>query len=197
MNVCSLIILSPPPPRKLRTGDWSRSRHVCDNLDETSLLRIEYDKLLQYCFNKLTTSCSQACYTLLSCLLQTCYNNLLHHCHDSLGTSRSTSCYKSVNKLLQVRHNKLLSAVRRHLVDKLLVQTCYKSAAGLLQLVRFYVCTFRRQYVQLVMCVYTFLARKILSKTTLKLSRIFYNDYNICFYKLCLKMISHFRDNVV
>jgi hypothetical protein len=96
LNVCSLIILSPPPPRKLRTGDWSRSRHVCDNLDETSLLRIEYDKLLQYCFNKLTTSCSQACYTLLSCLLQTCYNNLLHHCHDSLGTSRSTSCYKSV-----------------------------------------------------------------------------------------------------
>jgi hypothetical protein len=78
---------------------------------------------------------------LLTCLLQTCYNNLLQHCHDSLGTSRSTSCYKSVNKLLQVRHNKLLSAVRRHLVDKLLVQTCYKSAAGLLQVVRFYACT--------------------------------------------------------
>jgi hypothetical protein len=113
---------------------------ACDNLDETSLLRIEYDKLLQYRFNKLATSCSQACYTLLTCLLQTCYNNLLQHCHDSLGTSRSTSCYKSVNKLLQVRHNKLLSAVRRHLVDKLLVQTCYKSAAGLLQVVRFYAC---------------------------------------------------------
>jgi hypothetical protein len=116
---------------------------ACDNLDETSLLRIEYDKLLQYRFNKLATSCSQACYTLLTCLLQTCYNNLLQHCHDSLGTSRSTSCYKSVNKLLQVRHNKLLSAVRRHLVDKLLVQTCYKSAAGLLQVVRFYACSRR------------------------------------------------------
>jgi hypothetical protein len=31
-------------------------------------------------------------------------------------------------------------AVRTHPVDKLLEQHCYKSAAGLLQLVRFYVC---------------------------------------------------------
>jgi hypothetical protein len=31
--------------------------------------------------------------------------------------------------------------VRTHPVDKLLEQRCYKSAAGLLQLVRFYVCT--------------------------------------------------------
>jgi hypothetical protein len=30
--------------------------------------------------------------------------------------------------------------VRTHPVDKLLEQHCYKSAAGLLQLVRFYVC---------------------------------------------------------
>ena len=146
LNVCSLIIFSPHPP-----FHWDRGSSLeppcfdaCDNLDETSLLRIEYDKLLQYRFNKLATSCSQACYTLLTCLLQTCYNNLLQHCHDSLGTRRSTSCYKSVNKLLQVRHNKLLSAVRRHLVDKLLVQTCYKSAAGLLQVVRFYVCNISR-----------------------------------------------------
>jgi hypothetical protein len=32
-------------------------------------------------------------------------------------------------------------AVRTHPVDKLLEQHCYKSAAGLLQLVRFYVCS--------------------------------------------------------
>jgi hypothetical protein len=32
-------------------------------------------------------------------------------------------------------------AVRTHPVDKLLEQHCYKSAAGLLQLVRLYVCT--------------------------------------------------------
>jgi hypothetical protein len=32
-------------------------------------------------------------------------------------------------------------AVRTHPVDKLLEQYCYKSAAGLLQLVRFYVCS--------------------------------------------------------
>jgi hypothetical protein len=31
--------------------------------------------------------------------------------------------------------------VRTHPVDKLLEQHCYKSAAGLLQLVRFYVCS--------------------------------------------------------
>jgi hypothetical protein len=31
-------------------------------------------------------------------------------------------------------------AVRTHPVDKLLEQHCYKPAAGLLQLVRFYVC---------------------------------------------------------
>jgi hypothetical protein len=32
-------------------------------------------------------------------------------------------------------------AVRTHPIDKLLEQHCYKSAAGLLQLVCFYVCT--------------------------------------------------------
>ena len=32
-------------------------------------------------------------------------------------------------------------AVRTHPVDKLLERHCYKSAAGLLQLVRFYVCS--------------------------------------------------------
>jgi hypothetical protein len=31
--------------------------------------------------------------------------------------------------------------MRTHPLDKLLEQHCYKSAAGLLQLVRFYVCT--------------------------------------------------------
>ena len=34
-------------------------------------------------------------------------------------------------------------AVRTHPVDKLLEQHCYKSVAGLLQLVRFYVCNLR------------------------------------------------------
>jgi hypothetical protein len=36
--------------------------------------------------------------------------------------------------------------VRTHPVDKLLEQHCYKSAAGLLQLVRFYVCKIDGQH---------------------------------------------------
>ena len=36
----------------------------------------------------------------------------------------------------------LEQAVRTHPVDKLLEQHCYKSATGLLQLVRFYTCVF-------------------------------------------------------
>jgi hypothetical protein len=64
-----------------------------------------------------------------------------------------SSCYKVVtivelqddNKLLEQLVTSLLSslveqAVRTHPVDKLLEQHSYKSAAGLLQRVRFYVC---------------------------------------------------------
>ena len=61
-----------------------------------------------------------------------------------LDNPPSRPSYKSVNKLLQACLNKLGSweqAVRTHPVDKLLEQHCYKSAAGLLQLVRFYACT--------------------------------------------------------
>ena len=44
--------------------------------------------------------------------------------------------------------------MRRQLVDKLLEQACYKSAAGLLQLVRFYACSLRFQS-GLSICLYT------------------------------------------
>jgi hypothetical protein len=37
--------------------------------------------------------------------------------------------------------------VRTHPVDKLLEQNCYKSAAGLLQLVRFYMCNSRESII--------------------------------------------------
>jgi hypothetical protein len=47
------------------------------------------------------------------------------------------SCQQAVDNL----STSWEQAVRTHPVDKMLVQHCYKSAAGLLQLVRFYVCT--------------------------------------------------------
>jgi hypothetical protein len=47
------------------------------------------------------------------------------------------SCQQAVDNL----STSWEQAVRTHPVDKLLEQHCYKSAAGLLQLVRFYVCT--------------------------------------------------------
>ena len=51
-------------------------------------------------------------------------------------------CYKyDTASLLQAYRQQACQPVQTHLVDKLLMQTCFKSAAGLLQLVRFYVCT--------------------------------------------------------
>jgi hypothetical protein len=47
-----------------------------------------------------------------------------------------TSCQQAVDNL----STSWEQAVRTHPVDKLLEQNCHKSAAGLLQLVRFYVC---------------------------------------------------------
>ena len=46
------------------------------------------------------------------------------------------SCQQAVDNLSTSREQ----AVRTHPIDKLLEQHCYKSAAGLLQLVHFYVC---------------------------------------------------------
>jgi hypothetical protein len=45
--------------------------------------------------------------------------------------------------------------VRIHPVDKLLEQHCYKSAAALLQLVRFYVCTDVTTAIAIVTLAYT------------------------------------------
>jgi hypothetical protein len=47
------------------------------------------------------------------------------------------SCQQAVDNL----STSWEQAVRTHPVDKLLEQHCYKSAAGSLQLVRFYVCS--------------------------------------------------------
>jgi hypothetical protein len=49
----------------------------------------------------------------------------------------AASCRQAVDNL----STSWEQAVRTHPVDKLLDQHCYTSAAGLLQLVRFYVCT--------------------------------------------------------
>ena len=49
------------------------------------------------------------------------------------------SCQQAVDNLSTTRWEE---AVRKHPVHKLLEQHCYKSAAGLLQLVRFYVCIY-------------------------------------------------------
>jgi hypothetical protein len=66
-------------------------------------------------------------------------SKLLEQLVTSLLNSTTThvaSCQQAVNNL----STSLEQAVRTHPVDKLLEQHCYKSAAGLLQLVRFYVC---------------------------------------------------------
>jgi hypothetical protein len=52
-----------------------------------------------------------------------------------------TSCQQAVDNL----STSWKQAVRTHPDDMLLEQHCYKSAAGLLQLVRFYVCSLLRR----------------------------------------------------
>ena len=54
----------------------------------------------------------------------------------------AASCHQAVDKL----STSWEQAARTHPVDKLLEQHCCKSAAGLLQLVRYYVCTLRKLY---------------------------------------------------
>ena len=82
--------------------------------------------LLQCWVNKRVPTCWQACYNLVG---------------NNLATDLSQQpCAKKVNKLLQVCFNIMGQAVRTHPVDKMMAQTCNKSAAGLLQLVRFYAC---------------------------------------------------------
>jgi hypothetical protein len=51
----------------------------------------------------------------------------------------STTLQQVVNKPLTTCHQRWEQVVGTHPVDKLLERHCYKSAAGLLQLVRFYV----------------------------------------------------------
>jgi hypothetical protein len=61
-----------------------------------------------------------------------------NNCNKSIELDNLlASCQQAVHNWEQ--------AVRTHPVDKLLEQYCYKSAAGLLQLVRFYVCPFSIQ----------------------------------------------------
>jgi hypothetical protein len=89
---------------------------------------------------------------------------LLQGCHsqrfDKLLNCRTiTSCWNNLKQVCSTQQpcSKLSTsweqAVRTHPVDKLLEQHCYKSAAGLLQLVRFYVATsLLRTCQQLVTC---------------------------------------------
>jgi hypothetical protein len=68
--------------------------------------------------------------------LYTCY--FITTCNKSVELNNLVaSCQQAVDNLSTSREQ----AVRTHIVDKLLEQHCYKSAAGLLQLVRFHVCT--------------------------------------------------------
>ena len=95
--------------------------------------------LLQICFDKLARALTeQACAKLLTSLIATtssicgqqpCYSIVRT---IQLPKTSSSSCYKA----LQVCWNKLSQALRVQPVEKLLEQHCYKSAAGLLQVLR-------------------------------------------------------------
>jgi hypothetical protein len=126
-NLCCLFFIVHTPRENTRSEIHTRvflpagfftSRHVCYKLDETRLLRIEFDKLATALFQQ---TCSKSVDKLATNLMPT---SLLQHRHDRIATSPSTSCYKSVTTSLG-------QPVRAHLVNKLLVQTYYKSAAGL------------------------------------------------------------------
>jgi hypothetical protein len=88
--------------------------------------------------------CSQQACSKLACqqVVTCCYFiKLLQGCHSQLvdkllNCRMITSCWNNLSN----KYNLSTSweqAVRTHPVDKLLEQHCYKSAAGLLQLVRF------------------------------------------------------------
>jgi hypothetical protein len=70
---------------------------------------------------------------LLEQFVTSCWNNLWSVELNNLVAS----CQQAVDNL----STSWEQAVRTHLVDKLLERYCYMSAAGLLQLVRFYVCS--------------------------------------------------------
>ena len=107
---------------------------ACNKLNGTNLLPIEVDKLLQHIFNNFGTSCSQACYNLLTWLQQIC-------CYQIATALSQQSRYKIVNKSPQVRRDKLSSAVRRHPVDKLLGQNWDKLSQACYDLCVFHVYT--------------------------------------------------------
>ena len=106
--------------------------------------------VLRLCHNNLATSSSTSRYNTF-CLWNHHVNLLLQNVIIYVVFPQTKSViyfiamqsYKELIKPLQVCLNKPGQAVRTHPVDKLLEQHCYKSAAGLLQLVRFYVCTTR------------------------------------------------------
>ena len=137
--VLSVLWLSIPPGKTREVNftrvffgkarEFSRAAMFVTSLLCRACYGLIFTSLLQLDINKLVPSCWQACYKLVA---------------NNLATALSQQPrYKSVNKLLQACLNKLGQAVRTHPVDKLLEQHCYKSAAGLLQLVRFYACTFK------------------------------------------------------
>ena len=128
-----LLSRTPPPPENKRSkSDRSREENLLAAMFATSLLTqscygFVLTSLQQFWTSKLVPRCCQACYKFVDINLVT-----------ALSGQR---CYKFVNKLPQDCWNKLSQAVRTHHGDKLLEQHCYKFAAGLLQLVRFYACT--------------------------------------------------------
>ena len=137
-QTCVVYFLLFTPPGKTREvkftrvffypRDFSRVAMFVTSLMKQGCYGLNLTSLLQHCSNKLAPSQ---------------LTSLLQHRHDRIATSPSTSCYKSVTTSLG-------QPVRAHLVNKLLVQTCYKSAAGLLQVVRFYACSTHVKISQLV-----------------------------------------------
>ena len=135
---------------------------VCCHQAVKSLLRPDDNACWQ-----VATSLPQTCYKLdeLNSLVTSCSNNLLSCCTSTtrqqvvgnkLGTTwqnnsiattcwqacyklvASTTCWQDVRFLRVCTRNK---SVRTNLATSLFQQACYKSAAGLLQVVRFCVCT--------------------------------------------------------
>jgi hypothetical protein len=103
----------------------------------SSLLQV-VNSLFQTCckfVNRFVTTCLPTCNNL--CVF-TCeaVQQLVASLLSSTTLNLVASCQQGVDNL----STNWEQAVRTHPVDKLLEQHCYKSAAGLLQLVRFYVC---------------------------------------------------------
>ena len=96
-------------------------KQACNNIDITSLVQLKFNKLVP------TTKLSTSCNKLVG------WTTLVQYCHNKLATSLSTTCYKSVTTTWDKQCEQILQQVCWNKLPTTLL-------AGLLQLVRFYVC---------------------------------------------------------